>query len=564
MKKLSIILFVVLIISSGCIYLPASPGATGQAPVIASFDANPDTISSGARAQLRWEVTGATSVSIDNGVGSVALKGTRPVVPSSTTNYIMTATNQYGTTNASAQVLVSGTSGGSTPSSGVPVINSFTASPDSFAAGGGGSTLSWNVSNATSVSISPIIGTVDPVAGSGVVTVVNTTTFVMTATNAAGSTNASVTVNVAGSSSPAGFPAINSFTASPPAISAGGSTTLSWNVSGAVQVSISGIGPVNSTGSQSVSPAATTNYTLTATSSGGSWVTQTIEVSVGAMGSPPVGQPDLIVQSISKVETASGYVIGFQVKNIGPVSAGASICRLFAEGSQKSNANVPAIAAGATYDGTFSDWTYTPLMPHIKVVAEASGIITEADETNNEKSVTMAIAVVYDFVTQANSPATDVSWKSGAGTLAFGGALDDNDGFACYRTNVTLEDNHVYAKVLETHPQWVDDGYISGSYLEMFNTIGYKVKAGEHFYARCGLIKNASAGKVAYRVMIRCEGGPNTWIFEGVKTYDGTLKTIDVDLTPYAGKKADFILRVTAEGSSTQDWAAWENARIIR
>ncbi len=157
-----------------------------------------------------------------------------------------------------------------------------------------------------------------------------------------------------------------------------------------------------------------------------------------------------------------------------------------------------------------------------------------------------------------------MGWVSGSGSLIFGGALNDPKGFACYRTNITLEDNNIYDKVLETHPEWVDNGYISGSYYELFNTYAYKVKAGEHFYARCGFIKNASAGKVKYSVMIRCEGGPNTWIFEGVKTYDGTVKVINVDLTPYAGKKADFILQVSAESSSGQDWAVWEQARIIR
>ena len=565
MKRFSIIVLFLFVLVTGCIYMPA-PGSSsgqGQQAGITKFDAEPDSITAGSQAQLSWEVSGATTVSIDNGIGSVALKGSRTVMPSATTNYVITATNQYGTSNASAQVIVSGSTGGGTPASGAPVINSFTANPDTIAAGGS-AVLSWNVSNAASVSISPLIGSVDPVSGSGTATVGSTTTFVMTASNAAGSTNASVTVNVTGSTPSEGYPTINSFSASPTIIPAGGSSTLSWNVSGAAQVNISGIGNVNSTGTQTVSPGTTTNYTLTATATSGSWVSQTILVAVTPSEPPPSGQPDLIVQSISKVETSSGYVIGFRLKNIGTANAGPSICRLFAEGTQKSNANVPAIAAGSTYDGTFPGWTYTPLMPHIKVVAEASGIISELDETNNEKSVTMAIAVQYDFVEQAGSPSPDVIWKSGAGNLTFPGATNDDKGFACYRTNIALEDGQIYSKVLETHPQWVDNGYISGSYMELYNPLGYKVKAGEHFYARFGLIKNATAGKVSYEVMIRPEGGPNVWIFQGVKVYDGTIKTIDVDLTPYAGKRADFILRVSAEGSSNQDWAVWHKAMIIR
>ena len=568
MKRFLAVVLILSTIVSGCIYLPSSPGSTGkesgQQPVINLFDANPDTIASGDRSQLSWEVTGATSVNIDNGVGVVALKGTRTVAPTFTTTYVLTASNQYGTASASTQVLVSGSSGepGSTVS-GAPIINSFTAMPDTVSAGSG-STLAWSISNATSASISPIIGSINPVSGSGVVTVGSTTTFVLTATNSYGSTNASVVVTVTGSPALPDYPTINSFTASPVSIPVGSSTTLSWNVSGAAQVSISGIGPVNSAGNQTVSPLSSTNYTLTATSASGSWVTQTVTVNVTPGETPPPAQSDLIVQSISKVETASGYIIGFKLKNIGTGNAGASICRLFAEGVQKSNANVPAIAAGATYDGTFTDWIYTPLMPHIKVVSDASSVIAESDETNNEKAVSMAIAIVYDFVAQANSPVSDVTWVSGAGTLTFGGATNDPKGFACYRTNVTLENNVVYDRVLETHPEWVDNGYIAGTYAEMYNTLGYRVKAGEHFYARCGLIKNATAGKVRYKVMIRYEGGPNTWIFDGIKSYDGTIKTIDVDLTPYAGKKADFILQVSAEGTASQDWAVWEQARIIR
>jgi hypothetical protein len=467
MKRLSILLLLLLVVSSACIYLPASPGTsgtgTGQAPVINRFAANPETISAGGTSQLSWEVTGATSVNIDNGVGSVAVNGTRTVLPPSTTSYTITAANQYGSTHASAQVLVSGGGGATPPASGLPVINSFNASPDVVAAGGS-SVLSWNVANATAVSISPIIGNVNPVSGSGTVTVGSTTTFVMTATNASGSTNSSLTVSVAGGAPPsAGFPSINSFTASHVSILVGGSSTLSWNVSGASQVVITGIGPVSSVGSVAVSPGATTNYTLTATSPGGSWVTQTITVAVHTLLLPP-----------------------------------------------------------------------------------------------------LTLAPVYDFVAQANSPSTDVGWVSGAGNLPFGGALTDARGFAVYRTSIMLEDNNTYDKVLETHPEWVDNGYISGAYFELYNTYAYKVLAGDHFYARVGFIKNASAGKVRYQVMIRCEGGPNVNIADAVKAYDGTLKTLDIDLTPYAGKKADFILRVSAEGVSTQDWFAWEEARITR
>lgn len=74
-----------------------------------------------------------------------------------------------------------------------PVINSFTASPSTVSPGGS-STLSWNCSNTTSVTISGVAGTFGAV-GSTSVFPSATTTYTLTATGSATAT-ASVTVTV--------------------------------------------------------------------------------------------------------------------------------------------------------------------------------------------------------------------------------------------------------------------------------------------------------------------------------------------------------------------------------
>ncbi|MBI4912223.1 MAG: hypothetical protein HY823_05760 [Acidobacteria bacterium] len=64
-------------------------------PVIASFAANPATISSGQTSTLSWSVTGAATLSLDRGIGTVT--GTSRVVsPTSTTTYTLTAANSLG------------------------------------------------------------------------------------------------------------------------------------------------------------------------------------------------------------------------------------------------------------------------------------------------------------------------------------------------------------------------------------------------------------------------------------------------------------------------------------
>lgn len=91
---------------------PPPPGPVKQEtpavkPGITSFTAEPTTIQRGQSAMLRWSVTGATSVSIDNGIGTVSASGTRQVFPSATTRYTLTATSAAGSTSANANVTVS-------------------------------------------------------------------------------------------------------------------------------------------------------------------------------------------------------------------------------------------------------------------------------------------------------------------------------------------------------------------------------------------------------------------------------------------------------------------------
>lgn len=162
----------------------------------------------------------------------------------------------------------------SNPPNSAPTIASFTASPATISVGAS-TTLSWTVSDATSLSISGV-GTVT--GTSTTVAPTNTTVYTLTATNSYGSTTANVTVTVNNTSSSA--PTITSFTASPSSIQSGQSATLSWSVSNASTLSIAGIGTVTGT-SRSVSPTTTTTYTLTATNTTGS-TTATATVTVSA------------------------------------------------------------------------------------------------------------------------------------------------------------------------------------------------------------------------------------------------------------------------------------------
>ncbi len=158
-----------------------------------------------------------------------------------------------------------------------------------------------------------------------------------------------------------------------------------------------------------------------------------------------------------------------------------------------------------------------------------------------------------------HSRATEATWISGAGTLTFGGPDTNADGFVMYRNNQKVEDGSTASKVLEMHPQWVNDGVITGRFP------AYIVRNGEHFKAKIGFLANSDgtcgAGNVKFQFNYR-EAGTLKSLGEWTKTCNGALTSVDVDLSSIAGKNVEFVLAVLANGSATQDWAVWISPQV--
>jgi phospholipase C len=153
-------------------------------PPTAKLTAAPTTITVGNSATLTWSTTNATSVSIDNGIGTVAASGSTTVSPTMTTTYTLTVTGSNGTATATATVTVQGL---------MPTAT-LSANPSTITAGNT-STLTWTTTNATTVSIDQGIGAVSS-SGTTVVSPTNTTQYTLTATGLGGTTTASTTVTV--------------------------------------------------------------------------------------------------------------------------------------------------------------------------------------------------------------------------------------------------------------------------------------------------------------------------------------------------------------------------------
>jgi hypothetical protein len=238
-------------------------------PQIIRFEANPVNINPGGSSTLSWTTTGASTVSI-SGVGNVAANGSTTVSPTQTTTYTLTATSADGkSVTAPITVIVTAAQ--------VPTVVTFAANPATIDAGQS-TKLCWQVNNATSITITPGVGSNLNANDCATVSPTQTTTYTLTATNSSGQIQANVTVNV-------GQVRILSFTSDPnTSLAAGAPVTLSWQTQNAQSVVIVGneLGPqtLQPNGSLVVKPITNTTYTLTAYGPGGQTVSVTISVFV--------------------------------------------------------------------------------------------------------------------------------------------------------------------------------------------------------------------------------------------------------------------------------------------
>lgn len=155
-------------------------------PVVNSFEASELAIFLGETTTLLWDVDGAGTLEIDQGIGSVVNPaGSIDVSPTETTTYTLTATNGNGTSEPQVTITVIFE----------PVVTSFTAAPGLIYAGET-ATLTWDAANFTSIEIDQGVAAIANPAGFVDVTPTETTTYTFTATNDNGTTIATGTVKV--------------------------------------------------------------------------------------------------------------------------------------------------------------------------------------------------------------------------------------------------------------------------------------------------------------------------------------------------------------------------------
>ena len=178
--------------------------------------------------------------------------------------------------------------------------------------------------------------------------------------------------------------------------------------------------------------------------------------------------------------------------------------------------------------------------------------------TATSAPVTPAAGTAYDFATNACAG----TWYSGAGQLPCPGTNGDAKGFVLKVSNPRLETGATDNRPgILTFPQNVQNGYIQGFFPP------FRVQNGDRFRSIINCEGGATNCYVAFRLdyqtgtePIRTFWGP---FLERHET-QGQYYSIDVDLTPLAGRDVKFILTVLSAGVATGDRALWVGPIIYR
>lgn len=171
-------------------------------------------------------------------------------------------------------------------------------------------------------------------------------------------------------------------------------------------------------------------------------------------------------------------------------------------------------------------------------------------------TVTPVAGTVYDFAANMCS----ATWVSGAGNLPCPGTEGDAKGFVRKVDKPKLETGAVDTRPgILTFPQNIQNGYIQGFFP------AFRVQSGDRFRSIINCENGATNCYVAFRLDYQTGTDPiKTFWGPFLERYEGQYYSVDVDLTPLAGRDVKFILTVLAAGVATGDRALWVGPYIYR
>jgi chitodextrinase len=443
------------------------------------------TLTPGQSTMLLWSVSGASTVTINNGVGDVTNTTSKTVSPTQTTTYMLTATNAGGSATARLTVGVTGGGGGTvdtTPPTNPTLLSATAKKPAEV-------DLAWSAStDNVGVAGYQILrnGSIVTSVAGGILSYADTTvsanttySYSIKAYDAAGNySNASNSIQVTTPAVVVAPPVVSTFAAAPSSVVTGQSATLSWTVSGASSVSVdNGIGTVSNVASKTVSPTQTTTYTLTAANSGGT-TTARVTVTVSGPDTQPPATP-ILSSAFARSATEVDLAWGASADNVGV--AGYQIIRSGA---------MPVSVSGATL--SYSDMNASPSTTYLY-------FIKAYDAAGNYSGASNTIQVV----TPASSSGTPCP-SAGAGIFT-----------GCYFNNINLSGNPAF---IRTDSQ-INFNWGNGSPDKSLSVDNFSVRWEGSFTFNQGTYTFAAVTSDGMRVYIDGAIVLDQWHDQGASTY---------------------------------------------
>jgi hypothetical protein len=162
---------------------------------------------------------------------------------------------------------------------------------------------------------------------------------------------------------------------------------------------------------------------------------------------------------------------------------------------------------------------------------------------------------VYSFASSYCS----ADWRSEAGDLGCPGNVNGKKGYVIKVNKAQLENGQQTTKTgILMSPQKVNNGYLQGYFP------AFAVRSGDQFSSIVNCEYQADGCDVIFRLDYKIGNEAVKTFWEYHEIYDGDYSIVNLDLTPFAGKKVVFILTVLANGSPDNDRAIWVNPLIKR
>lgn len=283
---------------------------------------------------------------------------------------------------------------------------------------------------------------------------------------------------------------------------------------------------------------------------------------------------DVSVPDNTEIGAGTTFVKTWRLKNNGSCTWTSGYAMVFYNGDKMSGPASAPITNGTIPPGSTIDISVTLIAPTTPGTYRGNwrlrntggalfGIGADADQSfyvqiksvtpTPTPSPTPAYTLSFDFI--ARGP--DATWRNATTNLPWGDPPEDSQGVAVNIANVKLEDGKTYPSLLATYPQHITDGMILGLYP------AYTIQTNDHLRTRIGFRASCGTSGVKYQIRY-IEGQSEVTVGEWLKNCDGTLTSLDVNLSALVGHTVQFELVVIAIGSPDAYSSLWVTPRIER